>query len=62
VNLGHLWDEAEKVREWALEILDGVRAGWLKPHVDRSFPFAEAASAHRHIEERRNTGKVLLVP
>jgi synaptic vesicle membrane protein VAT-1 len=62
VNLGHLWEERERVREWARAILDGVREGWARPHVDRTFPFAEAASAHRHIEERRNTGKVLLVP
>jgi NADPH:quinone reductase-like Zn-dependent oxidoreductase len=62
VNLGHLWKEAERVREWTLLILEGVRLGHLRPRVDRSFPFADAAGAHRHIEERRNTGKVLLVP
>ncbi len=62
VNLGHLWKEGGKVREWTAEILEGVRAGFLRPHVDRSFPFSEAAAAHRHIEERRNLGKVILVP
>jgi len=28
--------------------------------VDRSFPLAEAAAAHRYIHERRNIGKVVL--
>jgi NADPH:quinone reductase-like Zn-dependent oxidoreductase len=30
--------------------------------VDRTFPLAEAAAAHAYIQERRNFGKVLLVP
>ena len=62
VNLGHLWNEAEKVHGWVLDLLTGVREGWIKPHVDKTFLFSEAAQAHRYIEERRNMGKVLLVP
>ena len=34
--------------------------GELKVHVDASFPLAEAAEAHRHMEGRRNRGKVIL--
>jgi NADPH:quinone reductase-like Zn-dependent oxidoreductase len=30
--------------------------------VAASFPFGEAAAAHRLIHERRNVGKVVLVP
>ena len=62
VNLGHLWDEPGKINGWAAELITGVWEGWVKPHVDRSFSFAEAAQAHRYIEERKNTGKVLLTP
>jgi NADPH:quinone reductase-like Zn-dependent oxidoreductase len=29
-------------------------------HVDVSLPLAEAAEAHRHMEGRRNRGKVIL--
>ncbi|WP_081316714.1 zinc-binding dehydrogenase [Rothia kristinae] len=29
---------------------------------DRTFPLAEAAEAHRHLEDRRSRGKVLLIP
>ena len=30
--------------------------------IDRTFPLAEAAEAHRYIESRRAFGRVLLVP
>jgi NADPH:quinone reductase-like Zn-dependent oxidoreductase len=36
--------------------------GRIKPRVDRVFPFAEAAAAHRRIQSRGNVGKVVLVP
>ncbi len=61
-NLGHLWGEVEKVQGWFSEILKGVREGWLKPHVDRTFTFAEAVEAFHYVEARRNIGKILLVP
>jgi NADPH:quinone reductase-like Zn-dependent oxidoreductase len=44
------------------EILKGVEEGWIKPHVDRSFSFEEAGAAHQYLEERKNIGKVVLVP
>jgi len=62
VNLGHLWHERDKLRDWAGRILQGVAEGWIRPHVDRSFPFEKAGEAHAHIEARRNIGKVVLVP
>lgn len=62
VNLGHLWKEQEKVRHWMQVILDGVETGWINPHVDTTFTFNATAEAHRYIEERRNIGKVILVP
>ena len=62
VNLGHLWHESDKLRAWTQALLTGVTEGWVRPHVDRSFPLAEAGAAHDYIEARRNTGKVVLVP
>ncbi|NOX38113.1 MAG: zinc-binding dehydrogenase [Calditrichaeota bacterium] len=62
VNLGHLWKEGEKIRRWFQAILNGVEEGWIRPHVDHTFSFSRAADAHRYIEERRNMGKVILVP
>lgn len=62
VNLGHLWDETDKLKAWMQILLRGVDDGWVRPHVDRAFPFEEVAKAHTHIESRRNIGKVVLVP
>jgi synaptic vesicle membrane protein VAT-1 len=60
VNLGHLWREMPKVQAWSRAVLDGVDAGWIRPHVDRAFPFELAADAHAWIEDRKNIGKVVL--
>ena len=62
VNLGHLWREMPKVQSWMKAVLDGVEAGWIRPHVDRAFPFERAGDAHAWIEDRKNIGKVALTP
>lgn len=62
LNLGHLWHETEKSRIWIDDILQGINGGWVNPHVDRTFNFNEIADAHRYIEERKNIGKIILVP
>lgn len=62
VNMGHLWDEGERVHRWGETIFQRIAEGRLKPHVDRAFPFAEAAAAHRYLQDRKNFGKVVLVP
>lgn len=62
VNVGHLWRRPEPLREALGEVLALVAQGVLRPVVDRTVPFAEAATAHRLLQERRNFGKVVLVP
>jgi NADPH:quinone reductase-like Zn-dependent oxidoreductase len=62
LNLGHMWHEPEKVAVWMREILRGVDEGWVRPHVDQAFRFEDVGKAHRHLEERKNIGKVVLVP
>jgi NADPH:quinone reductase-like Zn-dependent oxidoreductase len=62
LNLGHMWHEPEKVATWMKAILDGVSEGWVRPHVDKAFPFAQAGDAHSYMEARKNIGKVILVP
>jgi NADPH:quinone reductase-like Zn-dependent oxidoreductase len=34
----------------------------LVPVVDRTFPLAEVGAAHAYLQERKNFGKVVLVP
>ncbi len=62
VNLGHLWEQGEKLQAMLVEIVDLAEQGRLEPVVDRSFSFEDAPYAHAYIQERRNFGKVLLVP
>jgi NADPH:quinone reductase-like Zn-dependent oxidoreductase len=61
VNLGHLWNERALLEPQVATLLEYARAGKLTPRVDRAFPLAEAAAAHRYIHERKNIGKVVLV-
>jgi NADPH:quinone reductase-like Zn-dependent oxidoreductase len=42
-------------------ILDHVNAGRLSPVLDRTYPLAEAAAAHRRLEERAQFGKIVLL-
>ncbi len=60
VNLGHLWKERALLEPQIAALISYAREGKLTPRVDRAFPLAEAAAAHRYIHERRNVGKVVL--
>jgi len=43
-------------------LLDVVAAGELRVVIDSTFPLAEAAAAHQHLEDRKAFGRVVLVP
>lgn len=43
-----------------LSVLELVSRGAVRPVIDRIFPLAEAADAHRHLESREQFGKVVL--
>lgn len=62
VNVGHLWEEAGRLRAMLGEIVRLAGDGTFDPVVDRTFPFAAAGAAHAYIQERKNFGKVLLIP
>ncbi len=61
VNLGHMWNERDKLGGWMKEILKGVEQGWVRPHVDRTFALEQAGEAHAYIEARKNIGKIVLI-
>ncbi|MEX2541331.1 MAG: NADPH:quinone oxidoreductase family protein [Trueperaceae bacterium] len=52
----------EGVRQAAVAMLDLLAAGDITVPVTRIFPLAEAAEAHRYLESRQSTGKLLLEP
>ena len=56
------WWDAEGLDRVLEPLSSGLAAGELDPVVAESFPFERAADAHRFIAERRNIGKVVLVP
>lgn len=61
--LGRLMQRApEVVRQAAEDVLRLWAAGIVRPVIGATFALAEAAEAHRLVEERRSTGKVVLVP
>jgi NADPH2:quinone reductase len=52
----------EKTRESAQRCFALMREGRLKLHIDRTFPLAQAAEAHRYLESRQSVGKLILTP
>lgn len=44
------------------EVLGWVRSGALRLRIERAFPLAEAATAHRLLESGATVGKLLLIP
>jgi NADPH:quinone reductase-like Zn-dependent oxidoreductase len=62
VILGRMWDQGARTGRWMEDILELMAAGKIEPVIDRILPFAEAAEAHRRLEERLNVGKIILTP
>jgi NADPH2:quinone reductase len=44
------------------ELFNWINAGELKLRIEKTFPLRDAAEAHRQLEGRKTTGKVLLIP
>lgn len=61
-TLAHYTASREELMARAGDVLGAVASGTLKLRIDRTYALAEAAEAHRDLEGRRTTGKVLLVP
>ena len=62
VNIGHLWNQPALLRDELRAVLALWDSGAIKPRIDASYPFAEAAAAHRRILSRQNIGKIILTP
>jgi len=61
-SLNHHIASREELVERAGDVLGWIRDGKLKLRLEHQFPLAEAAEAHRALEGRRTTGKILLIP
>ena len=61
-SLWHYIPTREELDARAGDVLGWIAAGKLRVHVGMEFPLAKAAEAHRALEGRKTTGKVLLLP
>lgn len=61
-SLAHYAADAAELSWRAGELFALVASGELRLRIDRTFPLAAAAEAHRQLEGRLTTGKVLLIP
>jgi NADPH2:quinone reductase len=60
-SLFHYIATREELLERAKDVLGWIRDGKLKLRTKHEFPLAQAADAHRALEGRQTTGKVLLI-
>jgi NADPH2:quinone reductase len=61
-GLGDYTATREELEQRAGDVLGWVKSGELKLRVEHVFPLSEAAEAHRQLESRATTGKVVLIP
>jgi NADPH:quinone reductase len=61
-TLAHYIATPEELSWRAGDVLNWVAQGKLKLHINKVYPLAEAAQAHRDLEGRKTTGKLLLTP
>ena len=61
-TLNHYVATRAELLERAGEVLGWVRDGKLRVRISRELPLSQAAEAHRQLEARATTGKVLLIP
>jgi NADPH2:quinone reductase len=55
-------DEPWPMRQFFDQFFAWMRAGDIVVRVDSTYPLCQAAAAHRAVEERRTSGRVLLLP
>jgi len=59
-HMAHYMASQEEIQARADDLFAWYRAGELALRIDREYPLAEAADAHRYLEAGRTTGKLLL--
>jgi NADPH2:quinone reductase len=61
-TLGHYTLDRQELMGRASDLLGWLADGVLKLRIEHTYPLAEAAQAHRDLEGRATTGKLLLLP
>jgi len=61
-SLQHYITTREELEQRSGELMKMIIAGELKLRIHKTYPLAAAAAAHRELEGRKTTGKLLLIP
>ena len=61
-TLAHYTLDRAELLQRANDLFTWTASGKLKLRIEKTFPMAEAAEAHRQLEGRKTTGKVILLP
>ena len=61
-SLHHYIATREELEQRATDVLQMIVRGDLKLRIHKTFPLAEAETAHRELEGRKTMGKLLLIP
>ncbi len=60
--LGHHMADRPELLTRANDVFNWIATGKLKVRIDKTFPLADVAEAHRYLEDRKSKGKILLIP
>jgi len=61
-SLNHHIAAREELLQRAGEVLGWIKEGKIKLRIEHQLPLAQAAEAHKALEGRKTTGKILLIP
>lgn len=61
-GLGDYTTKRDELEKRSGDVLNWIKSGQLKLRIEHVFSLSEAAEAHRQLEGRATTGKVLLIP
>jgi NADPH2:quinone reductase len=61
-SLQHYFATREELEQRANDVLQMIGRGELKLRIHKTYPLAEAEAAHRDLEGRKTTGKLVLIP
>ena len=61
-TLVHHIASREELQQRATDVLNMITSGKLRLRIEHLYPLREAQQAHRDLEGRKTTGKLLLIP
>jgi NADPH2:quinone reductase len=61
-SINHYTLTRQELEKRASAVFEMIRAGQLRLRIEHVYPLAQAAQAHRDLESRKTTGKLLLIP